>query len=182
MIDIETLSLRPTAQIIQLGAAFEGGDVFLADIQLDAFSRFHTDLNTLEWWQSDEHRARMLEGIKANGSAIESVLTNFNEWVKFHNPTTVWCKGAAFDFAVLRYTYSVLGIPMPWSYKIEMCYRTVAKMYDEHYYQHVVDMYPNLQSHNALEDARHQLAVLRHLEINAHMISWVQLQELNKGN
>lgn len=171
MIDIETLGISPTAQIIQLGACSDADDTFLANIIPDTHAdRFTVDASVLMWWKSNEHQASVFKSITEGGEQIEAVLNNFTDWIRAVNPTELWCKGAAFDFAILHHAYRVTGINMPWSYRQERCLRTLYAEYDPSAIAAAEAAYPNLNAHNGLEDARHQLAVMQYLRRKPHLL------------
>lgn len=171
MIDIETLGVSPTAQIIQLGACSDTNELFSGNIIPDSTNdRFTTDASTFMWWNSDERRAAMLKNITESGEQLEVVLNNFTDWVRNINPAELWCKGAAFDFAILHHAYRVTGINMPWSYRQERCFRTLLAEYDPGATAAANAAYPNLNPHNGLEDATHQMNAMQYLRKKPHLL------------
>ena len=132
MIDLETLSLRPDAAIIQVAAVeFEpitggkikvGVNAFIRSVDVFGQSR-HSDPETIDWW-----RERTAEG---SGVFIESAtgksavklpmaLSLLNEWwqERYNAGTMVWSHGAAFDIPILTHAYLQAGYPSaPWHYR-----------------------------------------------------------------
>ena len=112
MIDIETLSTRTDAVILQIGAvAFEplfGGKVSVGD----AYSRYvdftnqprHVDADTLIWWLEQDHaRDVLVRGLRSDDALdLAEVLQGFGEWYAGLQPSGVWSHGAAFDIPILE--------------------------------------------------------------------------------
>ena len=71
----------------------------------------------------------------------------------------MWGNGAAFDNVILAVAYKRAWLPVPWSYKNDRCYRTVAALAPEVARPEVGER------HNAADDAeaqaRHLIEVLR---------------------
>lgn len=184
MIDIETTDTAVTAQMIQIGAAAEDGDIFLANIKPDDAAitqqRFTESVATLEWWRADV-RVQMFNEILAAGEEIEQVLNRFQQWVFSKQPTEVWCKGASFDFAILRHAFAVCKINLPWVYRQERCLRTYYALFDKEFINQTNDKFPNPTLHNGMEDAKQQLQVLQYLERCPQMQLAVQNWMANHG-
>ena len=161
MIDLETMGKDPDAAITALGAViFDvegralGGEFYFAiDLESSVASGGVIDPGTVMWWldQSDEAR-KALKG----GQHIRDVLMLFTRWITEHlldkgaDCLTVWGNGAAFDNVILRRSYDRLGLPCPWSYKDDRCYRTIKAQHPN------VPVINTGTAHNALDDARTQ--------------------------
>lgn len=74
----------------------------------------------------------------------------------------VWSKGSIFDIAILRRAAEHRGLDIPWTYRNEMCFRTVELVFGVG-----VDDPPSTVGHHAREDARWQAQKLNNI-INAH--------------
>lgn len=171
MLDLETLGVSPTAQIIQLGAVSDAGDKFLYSIRADTNTdRFTTDVSTLMWWKENEARAQIFDRIVRDGTPIEQAIGNFVDWIELLRPTELWCNGASFDFAILHHAFRQLGVNMPWSYRQEMCFRTFCSMFHKEAVNAARTACTNLNPHDALADAEHQLAVMQYLQRKPHML------------
>jgi len=127
MIDLETLSLRSDAMILQIGAVALDAlgvyeqDTFLCNVS--AHAGFDVSTETLKWWQERPEELRM--SLYMNQHHITDALENFNKWCG-NEPFHIWAKSAGFDLAVLRFAYMKMGVPIPWHYRAERCYRTAA--------------------------------------------------------
>ena len=168
MIDLETMGTGHLAPIVAIGAV-------LFDIEAGAIGeRFYTAVDlasavengaviypgTVLWWlkQGDEARAAIST---ANAMHINVALMQFSGWIRDHSnhdTVRVWGNGASFDNPILAQAYRAAGMPQPWRYFNDRCYRTVKAMHPH------VPMERQGTHHNALDDAesqaRHLLAML----------------------
>lgn len=143
MVDLETLGNGNKSVILSIGACLfhPNGD----DTHSDAFEVFVTpqscieigmqmDVSTVMWWmgancEDDAERAKMNEArdlmVKKQTEAvhIRDALHRFSAWIGKGKP--VWGNGATFDNVILRNAYSLAGIPCPWSFWHDRCYRTM---------------------------------------------------------
>jgi exodeoxyribonuclease VIII len=103
MLDLETLSLRPDAAVIAIGAAIfdeqkvlhsEGWSLDLATVN------GHVDMETLAWWlrQSDEAREAAFGGMLTPFNAAFGLKT----FLAQHNPQEYWANDPEFDFVILK--------------------------------------------------------------------------------
>ena len=140
MLDLETLSLRSNALILSAGfyrfssnAELEIEDklevIFSAPRQRWLLNR-HVDKSTIKWWKNQQQEARVV--IQASMGSLKPVKASldvidhwFNQHEKEGVKTIVWGNGAKFDNAVLSSLYENVGRKVPWSYKADMCYRTI---------------------------------------------------------
>lgn len=169
MLDLETMGNGPDAAITAIGAVcFDPaggtvGAVFyrVVDLASSVASGGVMDPATVLWWmkQSDEARGEFAR----TGVPLMSALRSFTVALNQVGADTVrvWGNGAAFDNVILAGAYKRLGLPVPWSYKNDRCYRTVAAMAPQ------VVREEGGTRHNALEDAKgqalHLMACLRAL-------------------
>lgn len=177
MIDIETLSTLPTAKIVEIGVCevpenpeatieFMNGLVKnntpIAPSGYDSWtekSLFHEDPATVRWWQSYATRFKHLCWLDENGIFLPPALSHLTAFIHNFKPDEVWCKGASFDFAILRYAYATLGQPLPWSYRQERCMRVLSGQLTEQElaikdeYRASVIKALSIQAHCALDDA-----------------------------
>ena len=160
MLDLETLSTRPNAAIIAIGAvAFDPAagvvlDTFEARIRPDsADSRGgHVEMATVAWWmrQPDAVRAQWDD----DGHALGEALARFDRWLTWgpYDPNSaMWGNGAAFDNVVLAEAFRSRGMLLPWSYKQDRCYRTLRALFP-----HIEEPPFEGERHTALADAMHQ--------------------------
>lgn len=155
MLDLETMSTKPNAAIIAIGAvAFnESGivDKFYIQVRLSSCKELGLDIdpNTIIWWmkQGDEARSKFFD----NGSALDliSALDSFSEFYLKHGGA-IWGNGATFDNVILRSAYEAVGQDAPWPFWVDSCYRTLKNM------NPFIELKRVGTHHNALDDAETQ--------------------------
>jgi len=159
MVDLETMSTRPNAAIVAIGAVrFDVagiGDQFYTKIKLSSSVSLgdHVDPDTVVWWlsQSDAARAELVGA----SALLSEALAQFASWSEFPKDgpcnIQVWGNGANFDNVILAEAYRAAGWEKtPWPFWMDRCYRTVAAMFPNS---------PRPKSgvaHNALDDAVNQ--------------------------
>lgn len=146
MIDLETLSSRPDAAIVSIGAyrfdpnaepelVLDSNRAFHVAISFqDALRYGHVDGDTLRWWfqQSDEARQSVLgssqgvwpasTGRAGSQNLGERVyrLSEALEWLDvFLGGLTIearYWSHATFDMPILEHAYTMLGKRRPWNY------------------------------------------------------------------
>jgi len=161
MVDLETLSTRPDAAIISIGACwFEpvtglvGSPIhILIDLADSIRSGGHVDGDIVHWWLQQSYQARqaITEGCK---STMDDALYALSEYLRSVAPldkVLVWGNGADFDLSILASAYARADIYLPWRYYNGRCLRTLRKLHPD------VDA-PKFEGtpHNAADDARHQ--------------------------
>jgi hypothetical protein len=168
MLDLETLSSRPDAAIISIGACTFSDQGPSDETPRKTFYRIvsassaqacggRIDAGTVAWWarQSDAARSILNDD---DAMSIHSALDAFDAFIASCGAgARVWGNGASFDNVVLRESYQRLGRKEPWKYTDERCYRTLKKLRP--------DIGPLARAgveHNAVDDARTQA---RHAEL-----------------
>lgn len=162
MIDLEALGSGPTSAIVAIGAArFDcGGIVATLDLAVDAGSALACgmtlDAETLLWWlrQSDAARAQL----QRPGVPLRAALERFAQWLG--EDAEVWGNGAAFDNVILAHAYRLCGLPRPWPYRADRCYRTLAALYPQ-VAMHRVGI-AHCARDDAVSQAEHLLRILAH--------------------
>jgi len=162
-IDIEAMSLQPTAAIISIGAVMfdpQGdwiGDSFHIDISLQDGLRhgLTADAETILWWIGQEGEARHHVIIGQQDPAPLYVgLEAFCSWMP--KDAEVYAKQASYDFAAIRHACGKVGLRAPWDHRAEVCMRKMLADYTG----------PKLpenagRPHHALDDARHQARTIQ---------------------
>lgn len=164
MIDIETLSRLPTAAVVSIGAvnfSFKRGLLEEFKVNISAKSckdhGLHIEKETLDWWASQSKEARM--AWMANPVSLEEGLTQLEDFLGKNKDRMVWCNGASFDFPAIRNACIAVGKELPWSYRNEMCQRTINTVLGVS--NNVVRQGENQGlHHDALEDAKEQARYL----------------------
>jgi exodeoxyribonuclease VIII len=163
MLDLETMSTKNNAVIVSIGAVFfdkrELGDEFyiVLDVREQQQMGRHISADTMRWWLDQSAEARSV--FKESGVAAAKGLLMFNEFVsKSSGRPIMWGNGSDFDNAILGSLHDDLGMPRPWSFSDNRCYRTL---------KNVVQPVGNLPIragtyHNALDDAKYQAECAGH--------------------
>lgn len=169
MIDIETLSTEVNAVILSIGVVkFNPKKQGIIDSlelrptvedQTEIYNRHISD-DTLRWWSTQS-----TEAIEAGLSDLGRM--NFKDCMEvlYHycwNQDRIWANGSAFDITILetalKQTLVEKPNPLPWSYYNVRDTRTAyelagVKLKDK--------KYGTRTTHNAVEDAIHQVIVLQ---------------------
>jgi hypothetical protein len=173
MVDLETLSLRPNAAIISIGAVqfdYQTGELgaeFYCNIDPASAVEAggHIDADTVMWWMKQEKAART--ALESNRLSIHGALEIFRGYLMASLPDymshpRIWGNGAAADNVWLATAYKNAGIELPWHFTDDRCYRTLKNLYPD-----VVTERTGV-AHNALDDAknqaRHAIQLLRRLK------------------
>ena len=169
MIDLETMSTKPNAAIVAIGAvefSKEGlGREFYVTVTLSSNEEYgrHVSASTIMWWLEQSNEARKeLTNAKVG---LQEALELFSVFVRSVKPTGVWGNGAGFDNVVLREAYSAVFTENsePWPFYADRCYRTIRNLTD-----HRAVKFDG-EKHNALSDAKHQAKIMLSKEIICHL-------------
>lgn len=152
MLDLETADSRPTAAIVSIGAVIFHGDgtgrEFYAavDLQSSLDAGCTKSEATLAWWaqQSEAARAVFTDPARVSLAVALQALASFID-----PQARVWGNGASFDNAIMANAYAAMGMPLPWKFWNDRCYRTVSAIAPTRRQQ-------GGTHHNALDDAKSQ--------------------------
>lgn len=162
MVDIESLDVKPGAIILSIGAVdvHDFSNTFYSKISVEDSigNGFHSSKSTSDWWKKQpiEVYQEAISGTKTN---VE-VANELAAWIKQvgSGDVNIWGNGALMDNAILIEWYNVLGIPLPWTYKQDRCFRTIKAEFGGEY---IDEIEFTGDKHNALADAIHQAKQLR---------------------
>lgn len=171
VLDLETMGRGHHAAIIEIGAvAFdrstlelipaENGGEFSALITLDSVVKTGGTLtpDTIMWWmqQSDAARSRFADAVMPHNQA----LWRFKNWLSLlasgcagidGTLNGIWGNGAVFDNVILASAFEREGIPVPWTYKQDRCYRTMRAEFSHIEQDEWIGIY-----HSGVDDARNE--------------------------
>lgn len=127
MLDLETLSTRPDAAILQVAAvAFDpdpyrptivSGDQFNMYARIDSDGQGRVENDTLRFWLlADDPARRALAAGLDGADGLVSVLVAFAAWRQRY-PGPIWSHGASFDIPILDAAYARVGLQVPWGYR-----------------------------------------------------------------
>lgn len=133
MIDLETLSLRSNAVILEVGyAIFEtnadgvqssGSWSLFGQPQMD--SGRICDMGTIEFWIEQSSEAQKAVFKRLPKFTVEGFIREFDEQIPWHNIQAVWAKGLHFDIPKLEDLYNKHGRHIPWHYRTPRDLRTL---------------------------------------------------------
>ncbi|WP_447869991.1 3'-5' exonuclease [Serratia fonticola] len=167
MIDLETMSNKPNAPIVAIGAVFfdlatgKLGQQFYTAVNLasDMARGAVPSGDTITWWltQSSEARAAITSD---QAIPIGEALLNLSTYVAANceqpKRLTVWGNGASFDNVILRSAYERCGLPPCWNWFNDLDVRTIVMLGRQIDFDPKRDMPFDGDRHNALADAIHQ--------------------------
>ena len=172
MIDLETLSVRPHAVILVIGAIkFKRNCKYKEEIdqknldELDTFYRritissckeigLHEDEDTSEWWDAQKNEIKYEALLNPDRVSLQEALKDFSTWFNENNGnrTCIWGNGSDFDISILGESYKRCNMEIPWKYWLVRDLRTIldigkVKMCD----------LPQTNLHHALYDCYRQI-------------------------
>lgn len=163
MIDVETLDTRPSTVILSIGAILFDieqpavfGDSIHLHIDIDSCLNAGCTVSgsTLLWWLSQNDDARNAL-VQAQRIPLNTALLRLAAFIP--EDARVWGNGSAFDNVIVASAYNRMGIPLPWKYWNDMCYRTIKALNPQ-----VPKPAFEGVKHDALADAKNQA---RHLQL-----------------
>ncbi len=156
MLDIETMGVRPTSAIVQIGACYfdrvtgEIGKEFSVNIGYTGTeddSRFTTDQSTVDWWKDQPQKTK--DVVFSNAMSIDRALSYLAPFLK--QGECLWSH-ATFDAPILCNAFVVCGIKMPIHYRGMRDIRTLMDLADHHSGRPRGGIH-----HNALDDCKFQV-------------------------
>lgn len=158
MLDIETMGNRSTSAIIQIGACYfnrytgEIGDNFLENILLKSSIEdwgLTVDPSTIQWWMEQENKSWMKDG-----KELMNVLSYFQGFAK--EAKYAWSH-STFDIPILCNAYNVIGLALPFHYRLTRDIRTLTHLADVPKNETTEKRKGDTDSHNALNDCLSQV-------------------------
>lgn len=131
MLDLETISSRKNAAIIQIAAV--SFDPLDGEVRSE-FNRYvntvpdyaHISVDTIAWWFQQKFAAQLGKSIQESGIPLEQALADFSSWYAAQTDNeAIWSHGATFDLPVMCSALSACGIKQPWHYRAERDTRTL---------------------------------------------------------
>lgn len=179
MLDLETLSLKPTAAIMQI--AVVQFDLNLGMIMPDSFLENVTvqsclmhgmtvDQDTSDWWRHKTSDSAREQVMNRRALPLDEVLTHLDSWLgskmavvnddpSTFQPLRVWAQGVAYDMPVMDNAYRAVGRTAPWPHRATRDSRTVIQLAADLGYEQTPRRDVS-QSHTALGDCIDQIVNL----------------------
>lgn len=158
MIDLETLGTAADAVIMSIGAVkfdLDAGTIepegFYASVSIDSNLEVgrRVQEDTLLWWIDQNAKAQAV--FKEEKMHLAAALDDFHAWFDpaYEDEYRVWSNGADFDIPMIAHAMKVQGLPLPWKFWNNRCFRTYKNL------PHAAraPKVPNASKHNALADA-----------------------------
>ena len=124
MLDLETLSTRPNAVILSMGAVkFDPYTSFIdiddgmdVKIDVDGQTAIGRDVQeeTLNWWATQPAEVQEAALGENDRLPLEVFVKRINKFLV--GADQIWCQGPAFDIVILEDLYRQLGVPTPWQF------------------------------------------------------------------
>jgi hypothetical protein len=124
MLDLETLSTRPNAVILSIGAVKfdpftnridvdEGLDL---RIDVDEQSALGRDIQeeTVKWWETQPKEVQNAAFDPDGRIKLNDFIRSLNKFLV--GADNIWAQGPAFDIVILEDLYRQLSIPTPWQF------------------------------------------------------------------
>ena len=124
MLDLETLSTKPNAVILSLGAV--KFDPFSERIDVDEGLDLRVDVDeqsalgrdiqeeTVAWWEKQPPEVQDAAFNPDGRIKLAGFIKTLNKFLV--GADNIWCQGPAFDIVILEDLYRQLGIPTPWQF------------------------------------------------------------------
>lgn len=176
MLDLETLGTGNNAAIVAIGACefdpYSDGVLDVVDVAGNMYHRFYktispdsaikaggvVDGSTVSWWLQQSDAARR-QTFPPDAGDIRDALNHLCGFVEARGKdVAVWGNGATLDNIVIRSAFRMVGLPVPWSFRNDKCYRTVINLLPPNRRPEFVR---SGVAHNALDDAITQALYLQ---------------------
>lgn len=158
MIDIETLSTRPNAVVLSIGAVVFNEDTILDrfyatvnnDYQLTAGR--YVCIETVNWWNKQPPEVKSSAFAKNPESPIFTLCT-FKTFIDRNSVSEIWANGPDFDCVILNSLFRDFEFcENLLDFRKYRCFRTLKKLIP----LDATEIAPNISAHNALSDAAWQ--------------------------
>lgn len=164
MVDMETLGVRDTSEILSLGAVvFDPftrqtkeelleASFYACPTYTDEDSKHFTyDQSTIDWWgEQSDNAMRVIDA--GPHVPVRELLNLFSEFWKSHDAVQIWAKPPSFDVDKLEHHFRVFNMYVPWNFRNVFDVRTVLMQGE-----YLANFKPNYPEggipHYALDDA-----------------------------
>lgn len=176
--DIETLSTKPDATVLSIGAvAFSVQDglapvQYYAVIDLEAQDNRSIDPNTVTWWmrqaQENPGATDVFDGTR---ESVDSALLRLTKYFQAYlgPKDEVWANGPDFDCVIVKTLFDEFNQKAPWRHTQHRCVRSLRALAKKLSLD--VQVAENMCAHNALADAEYQareiIATMKELGVAA---------------
>lgn len=124
MLDLETLSTRPEAVVLTLGAikfspwdgdVDQGQGLYIKpNVDEQLHMNRHVQDETVAWWSQQSEDVREEAMGMDDRIGIDAMLDQLNRFLV--GVDDIWCQGPAFDIVILENLYRQMQRPTPWQF------------------------------------------------------------------
>lgn len=166
MLDLESMGVGVKPALIQVAAvAFNkvtGEEISTFDYKVDLSSSMSYGLDitasTIKFWMTHPSVNDETRGIVMSGTdTLTEVLGKFSNWYTSlsDDKCLVWGNGVASDNVWLRSAYDATDLSCPFTFREDMCLRTVRSIANAKGYERLFSFEGN--QHDGLDDCRYQI-------------------------
>lgn len=168
MIDIETLSCKPTATILTIGAIkfsredsvkkLEDMETFYERVIIPREDKGKFDINkdTQSWWNRQEYSAVYEAFDNPDRKYLPEVLKLLREFIPQNS--IIWANSPSFDCVILENAYRQYNMITPWVFYNTRDLRTIM---DVAFMKHSDFKHIKEEAHNALKDCEYQVNIVK---------------------
>jgi hypothetical protein len=183
MVDLETLSVRPNAVILVIGAIkFNRGETWNENIEqkdIDKLDFFYTRINittciqagmhidpaTEKWWEQQDDDVNYEALKNTDRVSLVNALKSFKKWFGNSYNKKIWGNGSSFDCTILGEAYKKSNMEVPWKFFNERDLRTIMDLGKVNSFD-----LPQYQKHHALWDCYRQIIGFQKAEKNLGLV------------
>lgn len=181
MIDLETMSTKPNAAILSIGAVLfdpwgtdtedsiknDTNRLFLASISIESNEKEgrHISASTVSWWLKQSEAAR--HALLSPSDQLRGALERFKQWIARQQPRIdrAWAKSPEFDCVILRDAFESTGLMWPFQYWNSRDVRTAVELAFPEGDEPTIGVGV---AHNALDDAIRQALTVQSCHRRLH--------------
>lgn len=174
MVDVEALRLNQPwrAPLMEIGLVLfnevgeiaEQAQLWIRPNSLPSWAE--AEESTLEFWKSQAYWVRLQENLMLRSGLCKHVIATFHGWAS--KADAVWFAGPTYDQVMLEAYMDHYQMKRPWAHSDTRDFRTIRKQHDDIYR---FELNQRKGHHNALEDCRFQVGVLREIS-KAKGVEW----------
>ncbi|WP_427551719.1 3'-5' exonuclease [Methylomonas sp. MS20] len=136
MIDLETLSLKPNAMILSIGAVMFDAEIGNIGAQLHIGCVMYgqgrdLDRDVVKWWAEPKQKAaydEIMMFVQQKPYRLDLALAALSRFIVKHNPKQIWGNSPSFDLSILANAYQQHDMTMPWPFWNERDTRTIVNV------------------------------------------------------
>lgn len=167
MIDIETLSTKPGATILTIGALifnrannnnYENKFYKRIKIPIDDVSYFDVCENTKKWWKKQNSKCFYENCENPDRIFLKDALKELSKFIP--EKSLIWANSPSFDCVILENAYRYYDIPIPWEFYNLRDLRTIMDIANVKHrdYSYIKEDY---KTHISINDCIYQTYIIK---------------------